>query len=86
MHLRAALKKISLRGVKFARKICLVPNVAVGLDGLRIKLVNCEAHVIRKVCHFALNLLDVFALKVLHALVVSIHHATQAVEAAHWGA
>ena len=86
MHLGAALKKVSLRGVKFAREIRLVPNIAVGLDGLRIKLVNSETHVIRKVRHFALNLLDVFALKVLHTLVVSIHHATQAVEAAHWGA
>ena len=85
-HFWASFFHVCLRNKRLSREVCLVTYVAVGLSGSGIKLIDRQAHVVRKRGNSSLQVLDIFLVETLKARVIRVKNAAKAIKVSALGA
>ena len=79
-HFRARFLHVCLGKKRLSREVCLVTNVAIGLCGSGIKLIDRQAHVVRKRGNSFFQVLDIFFVQAFKARVIRVEYASQAIK------
>ena len=79
-HFWASFFHIRLGKKRLSREVCLVTNVAIGLCRSGVKLVDRQAHVVRKRGNSSFQVLDIFFVQAFEAWVIRVKDASQPIK------